>query len=769
MLNVKNWSTEWGGRTLTIEVGKLALQAGGSCTVRYGDTMILATATMASKGRDGADFFPLSVEFQDKLSAAGKIKGSRFMKREGRPSDWAVLTGRVIDRSIRPLFDNSARREVQVVLTPLSVNGTAETEATALVAASAALAISPIEWNGPIGGAVIGRVGGEFVLNPTDEQMEESDLTMTVSGTPEKLVMVEAGSKEIPDNDFLAAMKWGCGQLQPAIDLINKVQKEIGLEKEPIALPVENGEAIDAAKAMAADFVASVADTMMFDTKRVGRKERVAMIKAIEEKLEAHLVEQGVEEEIVLKAVGQAKKLVSIEITKRILDKEQRLDGRPMDAIRELHVEVDLIPRVHGSGLFMRGDTQVLSSVTLGAPGDVQTLDTMQEEGTKRYMHHYSDAPFTYGETGWMRGPGRRAIGHGALAERAIEPVLPTEEDFPYAIRVTSEVLGSNGSSSMASTCASTLSLMAGGVPLKKPVAGIAMGLASDDAGRWKVITDLQDVEDGPGGMDFKITGTKDGITAVQMDTKTQGLTWDIVDQTIAQSQAARMDVLGQMAAVIAEPRAELSPYAPRIETIQIDPEKIGDVIGPGGKVIKKIIEETGVDIDIEQDGRVLITSTEAGAMEAAKEQIMLITKEVEAGEEYEGEVVRLENFGAFVQILPNKDGLVHVSEISWEHVGQPGDVLNLGDKVKVKVKEIDNLGRVNLSMKALLPKPEGYVERPPRDRGPRSGGGRGHGGPRHGGGRGPRRDHGGDRGPRRDSDGPPKKRGFFKRGPKKD
>ncbi|PIY92768.1 MAG: polyribonucleotide nucleotidyltransferase, partial [Candidatus Magasanikbacteria bacterium CG_4_10_14_0_8_um_filter_42_12] len=430
--------------------------------------------------------------------------------------------------------------------------------------------------------------------------------------------------------------------------------------------------------------------------------------------------------------------LVGAEITKRILEKDQRLDGRTLTEVRPLNIEVDLIPRVHGSAMFMRGDTQVLTTVTLGAPGDIQLLDDMMEDGLKRYMHHYSDAPFTYGETGWMRGPSRRAIGHGALAERAVEPMLPLEESFPYAIRTTSEVLGSNGSSSMASTCASTLSLMAAGVPLIKPVAGIAMGLASDleGTGKWKVLTDLQDVEDGKGGMDFKIAGTVDGITAVQMDTKTQGLTWDIVEQAFAQSVVARRDILAQMKAVIAEPRAELSEYAPRIVTMKIDPEKIGDIIGPGGKTIKKLTADTGVTIDIEQDGRVLLTSNDADAMAEAVRQIESITKTVEAGEIYDGEVVRIEDFGAFVSLTPNKDGLVHVSEISWERTDKPSDVLKLGQKVKVKVKEIDNLGRVNLTMKELTEKPEGYVPPPPRP--PRTGG------DRNGGSRGPRKSFGG-------------------------
>ena len=737
MLDVKQWSTEWGGRTLTIEVGKLALQANASCTVRYGDTMILATAIMSSRKSD-MDFFPLSVEFQEKLSAAGKIKGSRFMKREGRPSDWVVLTGRVIDRSIRPLFDDTMRNEIQVILTPLSIDGTAETQAVSLIAASTALSMSNIPWNGPMGGTVIGRKDGNLILNPTDEMLKEGDLDLVVAGSPEKLVMVEAGSTEIVDTEFVDAMKWGCAELQPVIDLIKKVQSEIGQEKVYPSADADEATDVADAKKKAEAFLASVADTMIFDSVKTGRKERVAMVSAIEEATSAHLLEQGVEEDIVKLALKKVSYLVGAEITKRILEKDQRLDGRTLTEVRPLNIEVDLIPRVHGSAMFMRGDTQVLTTVTLGAPGDIQLLDDMMEDGLKRYMHHYSDAPFTYGETGWMRGPSRRAIGHGALAERAVEPMLPLEASFPYAIRTTSEVLGSNGSSSMASTCASTLSLMAAGVPLIKPVAGIAMGLASDleGTGKWKVLTDLQDVEDGKGGMDFKIAGTVDGITAVQMDTKTQGLTWDIVEQAFAQSVVARRDILAQMKAVIAEPRAELSEYAPRIVTIQIDPEKIGDIIGPGGKTIKKLTADTGVTIDIEQDGRVLLTSNDADAMAEAVRQIEMITKTVEAGEIYDGEVVRIEDFGAFVSLTPNKDGLVHVSEISWERTDKPSDVLKLGQKVKVKVKEIDNLGRVNLTMKELTEKPEGYVPPPPRP--PRTGG------DRNGGSRGPRKSFGG-------------------------
>ncbi|KKQ27571.1 MAG: Polyribonucleotide nucleotidyltransferase [Candidatus Magasanikbacteria bacterium GW2011_GWC2_37_14] len=733
----KSWSLNWGGRELTVEVGKLALLTNGSCTVRYGDTVVLATVVKSKKEKD-ADYFPLSVEFEEKLYAAGKIKGSRFIKKEGRPSDAAILSGRLIDRAIRPLFDDRVRNEVQVVVTPLSVDQENDAAITAFIAASVVVSISNIPWNGPVAAARIGRVNGELILNVTGSQLEsaENDLNLVVAGTPEKLIMVEAGAKEVSEKDMLEAMQWGLKQLQPVIEFINKIKKEIGLPKdvtpEKIASVEEAGDDIkEKVKQLVRKFVLDNSEKMVFDKAKISRTERIEMLNNLETSAKEFLVAQGVVEEDMLSGLQNIKLYVEEVITKKILDKEQRLDGRKLDEVRALSTEVDLLPRVHGSALFQRGDTQVLSIVTLGAPGDKQTLDGMEEDGTKRYMHHYNDAPYTYGETGRVGGPGRRAIGHGALAERALEPVLPAETDFPYTIRVVSEVLGSNGSSSMASTCGSTMSLMAAGVPIKKPVVGVAMGLASesDENGkikRFKVLTDLQDVEDGPGGMDFKITGTADGITAMQMDTKTTGLTWEIVEKTIKQNKEAREVIMKKVVEAIATPRAELSPYAPRIETIQINPEKIGDLIGPGGKTIKKITEETGVSIDIEQDGRVLITSVDAEAMKKAIQYVKDLTHEVTAGETYDGTVVRLEDFGAFINILPSQDGLVHVSEISWNRVGKPSDVLKIGDKVKVLVKEIDNLGRTNLSIKALIAKPEGYVAPAPfvRDNGGQKRGG---------------------------------------------
>lgn len=734
MLNVKKWSTQWGGRELSVEVGKLSLLTNASCTVQYGETVIMATVVKSSEARD-LDYFPLTVDFEERLYAAGKIKGSRFIKREGRPSDEAVLSGRMIDRTIRPLFDDRMRNDVQVILTALAIDTENDAAITALIAASAALSISSVRWSGPIAGARVGRnKEGQFILNVTSSELEaNSDLDLVVAGTADKVVMVEAGAKEIPEDIMYSAMKWAGEQYAPVVAFIEKIQKEVGQEKDAEPVIDEVAETTKAFKAVK-QLVSDVADSMIFNTPKVSRTERKKMVSAIEAKAKEKLVELGIDPSAFGAGLKQVKLFVSEEISKRILANKQRLDGRSVTEIREITSEIDLLPRVHGSGMFMRGDTQVLSVVTLGAPGDVQTLDSMEEDGTKRYMHHYNDTPATYGETGPMRGPGRRAIGHGALAERALEPVLPSQETFPYTMRVVSEVLGSNGSSSMASTCGSTLSLMAAGVPITKPVAGIAMGLASGDNGKYEILTDLQDVEDGPGGMDFKIAGTAEGITAIQMDTKTLGLTWEIVEKTLKQSKEARTAILAQMATAIAAPRAELSKHAPRIETVMINPEKIRDVIGPGGKVINKIIEETGVQIDIEQDGRVMITSNDAEGMKRAIEIVKQLTHEVEAGEEYEGAVVRLEDFGAFVNILPGKDGLVHVSEISYERVNKPADVLKMGDKVKVKVKEIDSMGRVNLSMKILLPKPEGYVEPEPRaarPMGPRPGGDRRGGGDR--------------------------------------
>ncbi|MFA5175323.1 MAG: polyribonucleotide nucleotidyltransferase [Patescibacteria group bacterium] len=722
-MGIKSWSMEWGGRTLSVEIGKLALQANASCLVRYGDTVLLATATMSKQTRDGIDFFPLMVNFEEKLYAAGKIKGSRFIKREGRPSEEAILSGRLVDRAIRPLFNEAMRNDVQVILTALSFDGENDSQIPAMIAASLALAISPIPWNGPIAGARVGRVNGEWKLNPNIAERESGDTDIVVAGTPDKVIMVEANCKEVFEKEVIEGMKFGAEKMSSVLDFIKKIQSEVGQQKINLEENSDEREMkLKQTEKEVDEFIKSHTDDWIFDSPKKNRAERVAMVDKFSKEIEKILKEKEIDETIAKIVLGRIKVYVEKYISERILKKNQRLDGRGIEDVRDLNIEVGLLPRTHGTGLFQRGDTQVLSVVTLGAPGDMQTLDTMEEDRIKRYMHHYNDTPATYGETGPLRGPGNRAIGHGALAERALFPVLPLEKDFPYAIRVVSEVLGSNGSSSMASTCGSTLALMDAGVPIKKPVAGIAMGLASNGKGDWKIITDLQDVEDGPGGMDFKIAGTRDGVTSIQMDTKTDGLSWEIVEKTFKQSKEARLKILDAMAKVISEPRKELSPYAPRIITININPDKIRDVIGPGGKMINKIIAETGVEIDIEDDGRVIVTSVDKVAMEKALNWIKELTHEVAAGEIYEGAVSRLEDFGAFVNILPGQDGLVHVSEIAWARTNKPSDVLKLGDKVKVQVKEIDNLGRINLSMKVLLPKPEGYVDEPRRD----FGGGRG-------------------------------------------
>ncbi len=720
-LSPKQWSMEWGGRTLSVEVGRLSLQANASCTVRYGDTVVLATAVMSSNTRDGIDFFPLMVNFEEKLYAAGKIKGSRFIKREGRPSDEAILSARLIDRTVRPLFNEKMRNDIQVIVTALSVDGENDSQIPGLLGAAVVLSLSSIPWDGPVAGVRVGRVNGAWKMNPNFVEREQGGVDIVVAGTTEKVIMVEAGCNELPETEVIDAIQYGCSQLTPVLDFIKKITAEAGVAKIDVAALLEQKEKelVVLEKEVEA-LVASHVEDWIFDTVKKGRTERVAMVDKFSAAIKEFLEAKEAPENVIKILVGRVKIYVEKYITARVLEKGQRLDGRSLTDIRDLNIAVGLLPRTHGSGMFMRGDTQVLSLVTLGAPGDVQTLDTMEEEGTKRYMHHYSDTPATYGETGPLRGPGNRAIGHGALAERALKPVLPTETDFPYAIRVVSEVLGSNGSSSMASTCGSTLALMDAGVPLKKPVAGIAMGLASDDTGAWKVLTDLQDIEDGPGGMDFKITGTREGVTAIQMDTKTTGLNFEIVKQTFVQAREARVKILDAMAAVLPAPRAELSSFAPRIETVLINPDKIRDVIGPGGKMINKIIAETGVSIDIEDDGRVYVTSPDATQMAKAVKWIKELTHEVAAGETYEGTVVRLEDFGAFVQILPGQDGLVHVSEIAWERTNKPSDVLKIGDKVTVQVKEIDNLGRINLSRRALLPKPEGYQPPPSFDRAPR-------------------------------------------------
>lgn len=709
--NEKVFSTEWLGRTLTFKTGKLAKQADAAVVAQYGDTMVLATVVQSKEERD-IDFFPLMVEFEERLYAAGIIKGSQWIKREGRPTDDAVLSGRMIDRSIRPLFDESSRKEVQVVLTILSTDGENDYDVVSLVAASAALSISGVKWHGPIGGIRIGRVDGKLIFNPTYTERLASDMDVVVAGTEEKIIQLEAEGKEVREEDMYEALMAGKKAMAPAIKLINELKAgvEIPVLEEKIDLTetaeekeakIKNAKNIELAKA----WLAINVNATLFDKKYYAKKERKGAVSALKGDLDLYLHQQGLNRDERKKAIGATLySAVDSEITKELVENKRRVDGRGITELRKICSEVNILPRVHGSGLFSRGETQILSTVTLAGPGLAQSLEGMEGVGEKTYMHHYNFAPFSVGEAKPMRGAGRREVGHGALAEKALIPVLPSKEDFPYVIRVVSETLGSNGSSSMASTCGSTLALMHAGVPIKKPVAGVAIGLASyEDMSKWVVLTDIQDLEDGKGGMDFKVTGTADGITAIQLDTKTLGLPDAVIKEALTQALNGRLEILKTMKEAIAEPNKELSQYAPRILSIMIHPDKIREVIGSGGKVINGIIAATGATIDIDDNGMCTVTSVDAEAGVKAIKMIEQIVKEFEAGEIYKGKVVRLLDFGAFVELLPGRDGLVHVSELAPYRIGSPADFVKEGDEVTVRIKEIDDKGRVNLTMKGCV------------------------------------------------------------------
>jgi len=731
------FATEWLGRPLTFKTGKLAKQADAAVIVQYGDTVVLATVVESKNDREGIDYFPLSVDFEEKLYAAGIIKGSRWVKREGRPTDEAILSGRMVDRSIRPLFTGVSRKDTQVILTVLSADGENDFDIVALVAASAALSISGVQWDGPIAGIRVGRVEGKFIFNPTYTERLESDLDLIVAGTADKTIMIEAGAKEVNEDDMYEAIVQGQEQMQGAIKLINEFKAAIpaktktvfekNISEDEIKAGEEKEELIKKANAWLADNV----EKTLFDKEHYTKGERKLAVEVIKHNLDDYLFNEGIGKDhrafAIKKTVEAA---IDSEITKQITKNKRRVDGRRIDEIRTLEADVEILPRNHGAGLFSRGETQVLSVTTLGAPGLVQHLEGLEGVSTKRFMHHYNFPPFSVGETGFMRGPGRRDIGHGALAEKALEPVLPSKEDFPYTIRVVSETMGSNGSSSMASTVAACLSLMDAGVPIKKAVAGLAIGLASnDDMSEWEVLTDIQDLEDGKGGMDFKVTGTEDGITAIQLDTKTNGITREIIKEALRKGKNGRMEILEIMKQSLPAPRAELSKYAPRIESFRIDPEKIRDVIGTGGKVINKIIEETGVSIDIEDDGLVMICSTDAAGMAKAVAWVKDLTREFAVGEIIKGKAVRFLDFGVFVELAPGRDGMVHVSNMAPYRVGKPSDVLNIGDEVYVRIAEIDDKGRVNLSMNGLAENEnlwkdkKGMQTGPAPERGPRPGG----------------------------------------------
>ena len=746
-MEVKQFKTEWGGKELIVEVGRMAAQANAAVTVQYGETVVLATAVLSSKAREGIDFFPLSVEYEEKLYASGKIKSSRFMKREGRPNDEAVMTGRMIDRALRPLFPATVRHEVQIVLECLSADLENDTDIPAFVAAACALHMSDIPWDGPIGGIRVGRVGGEWIINPTFDARVKGDVDAIIAGTPEKAIMLEVNAKEVPEQEIHEAIKFGQRHLAEVIALIEEVRSALGKDKvDPETLTGLNPELKarrDDVVAKARQFVKDNYPNVVAGGPLRSKNDKTRAMKDLESKLLEHLLSSGVAEEDLKFAKDAFYVIFEHEVSMDILDNDRRIDGRAMDETRALKSEVGLLPRTHGSGLFSRGETQVLSTVTLGGPGDVQLVDTMEEESKRRYFHHYNFPPFSVGETGRLGGSGRREIGHGGLAERALIPVLPDREVFPYTIRTVSEVMESNGSSSQASICGCTLALMDAGVPIKAPVAGVAMGLASDDQGRWKVITDLQAIEDGHGGMDFKVGGTRKGIITIQLDTKTKGLTDEMIGKTLDMARDGRMHILDHMEQVIPEPRVELSKYAPRIESFKINVDRIRDVIGPGGKVINEIISTTGADVDVENDGTITVTSPNLESLSKAVQWIKSLTREVEAGELFENvKVVRIMDFGAFVEIVPGRDGLVHVSELAPWRVDKVTDMVNIGDIIPVKVQEIDELGRINLSHKEAM-KQLGRVQTPP----PGMGGGRGGDrGGRPGGDRGGR---GGDRGPR--------------------
>ena len=691
----KTYQMDLAGKTLVVEIGKYAGQAGGSCVVRCGDTAVLVCATASETPRPGIDFFPLSVDFEEKLYSVGKIPGG-FIKREGRPTTNAILTSRLIDRPIRPLFPKGWRNDVQVVATAMSVDTEIPPEVYAMIGSSVALAISDIPWAGPTGSVVVGLVDGQYVINPDSAQREKSKMHLVVSGTHDAVMMVEAGANEVTEKEMLDGIMFGFEYIKQIVDFINGIVAEVGKPKREIEIPHVDPEFEAKIREYAADKVVWSLDT--FD--RYERDDRTKQVKTeVAEHFEEEYPECKADVEEVL--YNMTKEVVR----KKILDDGVRPDGRTTTQIRPIWCETGIFGRTHGSAVFTRGQTQVMTMTTLGTISEAQILDGIGLEDSKRYMHHYNMPPYSVGEVRMMRGPGRREIGHGALAERALLPVIPSEEEFPYAIRLVSEVVSSNGSTSQASVCASTLSLMDAGVPIKAPVAGVAMGLIKDEAtGRVCVLTDIQGLEDFLGDMDFKVAGTSSGITAIQMDMKIKGIDKEIIERALKQALDGRLFILDKMLECLPAPRSELSKYAPRIISFKINPDKIRDVIGPGGKVINKIIADTGVKIDIEDDGSVFIASADAEAANEAKKIIDSLTHEVAVGEVYLGKVVRIMTFGAFVELLPGKDGLVHISKLSNHRVGKVEDVVNIGDEILVRVEEIDDKGRVNLTRNGLLP-----------------------------------------------------------------
>lgn len=686
------YEMELAGRKLSVETGRLAEQANGSCVIRYKDTMVLATACSSKEPKQGIDFFPLSVEYQEKTYAVGKIPGG-FIKREGRPSDRAILTSRLIDRPLRPLFPKGFRNDVQVVTNVLSVDQDCSPDIVAMIGSSIALSISDIPFDGPTGSVSIGLVGEELIVNPNLEQREKSDMYLVVSGTKDAIMMVEAGSNEVPEEKMLEAILFAHEQIKKIVSFIEEIVLKEGKEKlipELFIAKEEIGQQIESYGK----------EKLIEAIKTLDKQERIENMELVKQEITDKFIEIYPENALDIKEILY--KMTKKEVRRMILEEGIRPDNRKLTEVRPIWCQVSYLPRTHGSAIFTRGQTQALTIATLGALGDVQVLDGLDEKEEKRYMHHYNFPPFSTGEARPMRGPGRREVGHGALAERALEPMIPSKEEFPYAIRLVSEILSSNGSSSQASVCGSTLALLDAGVPIKRMVSGIAMGLIKEED-KLAILTDIQGLEDFLGDMDFKVAGTEVGITAIQMDMKIHGIDEEVLRKALTQAKDGRMHILSEMKKAIDKPREDLSQYAPRVLTMNIHPDKIRDVIGPGGKVITKIIEDTGVKIDIENDGSVFITAENKESGEKAKAIIEGIVKEAEVGEVYNGSVTRIMKFGAFVEILPGKEGLLHISHIAKERVEKVEDVLKVGDKVEVKVIEIDEQGRINLSRKVLL------------------------------------------------------------------
>ena len=687
-----SFEMELGGRKLIVENGKLAKQANGAVLVRYGDTVVLVTATASAEPREGVDFFPLTVDYEEKMYAAGKIPGG-FIKREGRPSSDAILCARLIDRPIRPLFPKGFRNDVQIVATVLSVEQDNAPELAAMIGASAALTVSDIPFMGPIAGVRVGRINDEFIINPTEEQRKVSSLNLTVAGSYDAVMMVEAGANELPEEVILDAILFGHAAIKKIVEFQNNIQQECGKEKREVKLFTVPDELSAAIREYAKDRL----DAATRNPDKLDRDAHIADINA--DVMEHFLVEYPEMDKEIAMALHDLEK----EIVRHMITHEKiRPDGREVEEVRPVSCEVGLLPRTHGSGLFTRGQTQILTVTTLGSLADEQIIDGLGPETTKHYIHHYNFPGYSVGEARPIRSPGRREIGHGALAERALVPVIPSIEEFPYTIRLVSEVLESNGSSSMGSVCGSTLSLMNAGVPIKRPVSGVAMGLVKD-GDKYTILTDIQGMEDALGDMDFKVAGTTEGVTAIQMDIKVDGLDRDILYSALQQAKRGRAFILNKMLECIDKPAADLSPYAPRVETIKIKVDKIRDVIGTGGKVVKKIIDDTGVQIDIHEDGNIFITSADAEGMKQAKQMIEDIVREVEVGEIYTGKVTRLLKFGAFVEVLPGKEGLCHISQLANNRVEKVEDVVQVGDQLQVKVIEIDDKGRINVSHKACL------------------------------------------------------------------